>query len=413
MSQSRFPALPSSILLWLPGAAWVAYGIANGYRPSNLVLFAMATVVVTLGELLEVDLPGGRSTPVSSAVVFALFVLMPPIEVTAVAILAFAVGLIVRTRDADRVALLRSTSRRLAAILLSLAFYVWLAAVLPPFGNIDKGDLLARTLAMVIAGSLKLLADTGASALFISHAQRIPAFPIWMGQLSNRLAIHGAFLSVAALMALAYEVLGASAFVLFLLPLLAARRAFRRYASIHTTYVQTIRALSKVPEMAGYAPDGHSVRVAETAVAIARNRGLSDNQVQDIEFAALLHDVGRLSFEDPEEAPESAVGTRTGRRLALSSARIVGRTRYLERVAQIVQFQDEPFAEAERTTEDLIPKETQILKVANDFVELTEEGGPGLSRELAMHQLEQLNGIDYDPDILNALRKALKHRPFL
>lgn len=412
MSQSRFPALPSSILLWLPGAAWVAFGIANGHRPAHLVLFAMATVVVTLGEMLEVDLPGGRSTPVSSAVVFALFVLLPPIEVTAVAILSFAIGLIVRSRDADRVALMRSTSRRLAAILLSLAFYVWLSGVIPPF-DIEKGVLLASTLAMVIAGSVELLADTGSSALFISHAQRIPAFPIWQGQLSNRLAIHGAFLSVAALMALAYEVLGPSAFVLFLLPLLAARRAFRRYASIHTTYVQTIRALSKVPEMAGYAPDGHSVRVAETAIAIARNRGLSDNEVQDIEFAALLHDVGRLSFEDPEEAPESSVGTRTGRRLALSSARIVGRTRYLERVAQIVQFQDEPFARIERTTEDLIPKETQILKVANDFVELTEKGGPCLSRELAMHQLEQMVGIDYDPDILSALRRTLKHRPYL
>lgn len=214
-------------------------------------------------------------------------------------------------------------------------------------------------------------------------------------------------------MALAFEVLGGSAFILFLLPLLAARRAFRRYASIHTTYVQTIRALSKVPEMAGYAPQGHSIRVAEIAMSIARDRGLSDNEVQDIEFAALLHDVGRLSFEDPGAVPESAVGTRAGRQLALTSARIVGKTPYLARVAQIVNYQDEPFATAQRTTEELIPKETQIVKVSNDFVELTEEGGPRLSRLMALHQMEQMSGVDYDPVILSSLRRVLKQRPSL
>jgi response regulator RpfG family c-di-GMP phosphodiesterase len=278
---------------------------------------------------------------------------------------------------------------------------------------LDEGDLLALTAAMVVAGTLMLLIDTGASAFFIANVQRIPALPIWKGQLQNRAAIHGAFLSVAALMALAFEVLGGSAFVLFLLPLMAARRAFRRYASIHTTYVQTIRALSKVPEMAGYAPQGHSIRVAEVATSIARDRGLSDNEVQDIEFAALLHDVGRLSFDDPGAVPESAVGTRTGRQLALTSARIVGKTPYLARVAQIVNYQDEPFAAAQRTTAEFIPRETQIVKVSNDFVELTEEGGPRLSRLMAMHQLEQMSGTDYDPEILTALRHVLKRRPSL
>lgn len=412
MSQSRFPALLFSGILWLPAIWWVAYEIASGYRPSDLLLFGMATAVVVIGELLEVDLRGGRSTAVSSAVVFALFVVLPPVEVGAIATLAYAIGLLFRTKEGERVARFRSTSRRLASILISLILYVWLSRTIPPFG-FEGGDRLAETVAMVIAGTVMLLMDTGASAFFIAQAQKIPALPIWKGQLQNRTAIHGAFLSVAALMALAFGILGVSAFVLFLLPLLAARRAFKRYASIHTTYVQTVRALSKVPEMAGYAPKGHSIRVAEVATAIARDRGLSDNDVQDIEFAALLHDVGRLSFDEPDEVPESAVGTRAGKQLALTSARIVGKTPYLKRVAQIVHYQDELFGAANRTTDELIPRETQILKVSNDFVELTEDGGPRLSRLMAMHQLNQMAGVDYDPEILTALRRVLNRRPSL
>ena len=412
MSRSRFPALLSSGILWVPGVAWVANAAASGYRPRDLILFGMATLVVVIGELLEIDLRGGRSTAVSSSVVFALFVVLPSVEVAAITTLAYALGLLFRTKEGEGMARFRSTSRRLGAMLVSLLTYVWLSTAIPARLEGDN-RLLSLTLAMVVAGTLMLLIDTGASAFFIARVQRIPALPIWKGQLQNRAAIHGAFLSVAALMALAFEVLGGSAFILFLLPLLAARRAFRRYASIHTTYVQTIRALSKVPEMAGYAPQGHSIRVAEIAMSIARDRGLSDNEVQDIEFAALLHDVGRLSFEDPGAVPESAVGTRAGRQLALTSARIVGKTPYLARVAQIVNYQDEPFATAQRTTEELIPKETQIVKVSNDFVELTEEGGPRLSRLMALHQMEQMSGVDYDPVILSSLRRVLKQRPSL
>jgi putative nucleotidyltransferase with HDIG domain len=41
---------------------------------------------------------------------------------------------------------------------------------------------------------------------------------------------------------------------------------------------------------------GHSVRVARFAVAIAESMGLDESQAQNIEYAALLHDVGKIGI---------------------------------------------------------------------------------------------------------------------
>lgn len=413
MRRGRFPPQLVSFSVWAAVLSWLAFRVLSGHRPANWRVLALAAVIVALGELLEVDLPGGRSTPVSSAVVFALFVVLPSAADVVLAIVpAFLVGMVVKGREVGFGPRFRSTSRRLAATVVALAAYQPLAAVIPalPVEPLRRGALLSRTAAMVIAGALELMIDTGVSAAFVSRAQRIPGWPVWRGQMRNRLALHGSFLSVAALMALAHAILREAAFVLFLLPLLAARYSFRRYASIHKTYVQTVRALSKVPELAGYTHRGHSVRVAELATAIARDRGLSDNDVQDVEFAALLHNAGVISFDDPADVPESVAGTREGYRLALASARVIENTPYLERVARIMRSQDDPFTGMQYPDAEPAPAGARIVKVASDYVELTEEGGPALSPAAAIEQIDAGVGTEYDPGVVTSLRRVLAHR---
>jgi hypothetical protein len=402
----------SSSPIWVVAVGWTVYRLVTGYQIEDAFQLAVVTGVMALGEWLEVDLRGGRTTPVSTAVVFAIFVIMPPVEVILAVTVAYFIGTVVRSRQVSWEARFRSSSRRLTAVTLSLAVYLGMSTLLRPLpvDSPEQGRLLSLTLAMLLAGLLKLVVDTGVSALFISIVQKVPARPIWVGQMQNRLALHVAFLSVAALMALSHAVLGEAAFVLFLLPLVAARRSFRRYASIHKTYSQTIRGLSKVPELAEYAPQGHSVRVADIATAIARDLGFSDNEVQDVEFAALLHDVGRVSLGDPTDLPESVSGTDDGRTLAHASAGIISQTPYLDRVARIVRHQGDQFLDTGDFQPDLVLMGSRIVRTANDYVELTEQDGPGLPPEMAVEHLETRSGADYDPTIVASLGRILTHR---
>lgn len=395
--------------VWALALAWILGAVSGGFDLSSVGydLYFIAVGVVALGDLLEIDLRGGRSTPVSNAMVFALFVVLPKPGLVAVVVPAFLIAFVIRSRDLGWGPRFRSTSRRLATTLLTYWLYITLASVIPELA-VKRGDLISDVIAMVIAGAAYLVLDTGLSAAFISNAQRIPLVPIWRGQLQNLLPLHGAFLSVSALIALAQGVLGQWAFVLFLLPLFAARYSFRRYASIHKTYAQTIRALSKVPELAGYAPEGHSIQVAELAKRLARVHGLLDNEVEELEFAALLHDVGRISFEDPSEAPESVSGTPFGSRLAEASSEIVGQTPYLHRVAELVRDYELPYTSSGGLHDDRAHLSARILKVANAYVELTESAGPRVSSLGALHQLESEAGEVYDPAVVRSLRALLE-----
>jgi PAS domain S-box-containing protein len=56
-----------------------------------------------------------------------------------------------------------------------------------------------------------------------------------------------------------------------------------------------IRVLSSVVDRRDPYTAGHQRRVAEIAVAIARQLGLAEEDIQGIETAALLHDVGKIS----------------------------------------------------------------------------------------------------------------------
>lgn len=405
MKRKWFPVSPVSWAVWLAALGWLALDLVYLGAHKNWRTIALAAAVVLVGELLEVDLRGGRSTPVSSAVVFALFVILPPGNAGfLMAILpALVIAIVARSSSVGWGPKFRSTSRRLWSILISYGLFL---AVTRSLGLVHPFPS-SVTVIMVGAGSIKLLIDTAASSMFIANAQHIRVWPLWKGQLRNRLALHSALLSVAALMALAYESLGNLTFVLFLLPLLAARYAFKRYASIHKIYLQTVRALAKVPELAGYAPEGHSTRVAELAASLARERGMSDNEVQDLEFASLLHDVGRVSFADPGEFPESVAGTRAGQRIAEASATIIGRTPYLSKVAKIVRDSDRdpesPFLDGP------VLEGSLILKVANDFVELTEMGGPQMAEEVAFQLISSDVG-SYDNGVIGALSRVLELR---
>ena len=70
------------------------------------------------------------------------------------------------------------------------------------------------------------------------------------------------------------EVMGLAELAVFAGPLLVIQLAFRRYAGIRATYLQTVRALAQVTEVGGYVESGHSRRVSRLALAIGREFGM-------------------------------------------------------------------------------------------------------------------------------------------
>jgi putative nucleotidyltransferase with HDIG domain len=211
--------------------------------------------------------------------------------------------------------------------------------------------------------------------------------------------------SVAALLALAYPVLGAWTIPIFLAPLGATQFSFRQVATVRRNSLQTVRALARVPEMAGYTQRGHSARVATLAVQIAEELGVVQPELHDVEYAALLHDIGRISLPDPEES-----GATSRLELALVGAEIVEGTGHFARVAKMIGSQHEPYRRRGEDTNRTLPLGAKIIKVASAYDDYTEPAGPGRTAWDALERLHHEMAYDYDPQVIQALTRVLEKR---
>src|SRR2546430_3143937 len=88
------------------------------------------------------------------------------------------------------------------------------------------------------------------------------------------------------------------AVALFFLPLFLARFAFSKYAETRELFFGTVSALSQAIDAKDGFTRGHADRVSRIAGAIARQFGLAERQIEQIELAGLLHDIGKIGVED-------------------------------------------------------------------------------------------------------------------
>lgn len=221
--------------------------------------------------------------------------------------------------------------------------------------------------------------------------------------------------------------MGLYAIPTFAVPLLLTQFAFRRFAAVRTTYRQTIRALAQVTEVSGYVARGHGRRVTALAVEMARELGLPESQLVDLEYAALLHDIGQLSLTEPIPAGSTLVVPPAERqRVAALGADVIKTTGVLDWVAAIVARQADPYRRHREPPDPTLPIESRIIKAASAFDDvvtgLSRNRGAGadgttaaddikaIDPELAADAMERLRlgmAYEYDPRVVDALHAVL------
>ena len=192
-----------------------------------------------------------------------------------------------------------------------------------------------------------------------------------------------------------------------LLPYSFAHSAFKRFQQTKTTYRQTIRALARIPEVSGLGIDGHADRTTETATSIAKEMGLGPSQVDDVEYAALMHDIGRVSLSEPQVLKMGY----TDDDLARWSAEIIAESPYLERVAEQVRHQYEPFRKPGEQEDPDVSIVSRIIKVAAAYDWKVHK--TGMSPLSALEELHAGAAYEYDPEVVASLRRLLGGRGVL
>lgn len=269
------------------------------------------------------------------------------------------------------------------------------------------GDRWITALFMLAASAVALLLELLLLALVRAAGGNASLRRTLVDEAVALLPLFAALSASSATIALAERPLGVIAIPLFLTPLALLQFALRRHSTIRATYLQTVRSLSRLTELGGYTPAGHPTRVAALCVAVGRDVGLSEREVLDLEYAALLHDIGQVSLTEPIPRGATVLAAPGDqRRIAMDGARIVRETGELDHVALIMETQATSYRRVQELGEDL-PLASRIIKVVNAFDDLV-EGQSDADRSAAAIERIQLGlGYEYDPRVVDALSRVL------
>lgn len=414
----------------IPVAAAVALtaGLApfTDFGGGERLPFLIAIVVfIAIGELLEVTLPWGGTVTMGAAPAIGFMLAMDCDHVRAAAsscaltgngpaevAVAFAIGgtlaLFVRA--------LLKRGLRLQNFAMQSLTVVAASGVYAALSQLDARDAFGPPnisyLGIIGVFIVTILCDALLPAFAGVVGERLRLLPLLRSRLRASAALQMALVSVGSLLALAHPALDKNfpwSFLLILVPLAATQYSFRQFSSIQKTYLQTVGALAKVPEMAGYTPPGHSRRVADLAVDIALELGIEGRKIEEVQYAALLHDIGRVSLPDPESANDTTYRLQ----VALEGAAIVKETGYMPGVANIIGQQHEPYRRRGENQNRELDMGAKIVKVASAYDDLVNPGGPTRSPWDALERMHLGMAYEYDPGVIQAMTRVLEKRGVL
>jgi diguanylate cyclase (GGDEF)-like protein len=162
----------------------------------------------------------------------------------------------------------------------------------------------------------------------------------------------------------------------------------------------------------------HLSQVAELAVAVATQLGLSPVEVEQVRHAADLHDVGKVAIPDAildKPAPLDDEEWVFMRRHTVIGERIVAAAPALAPVASLVRASHERYdgqGYPDGLKGDEIPLGARIVSVCDSFDAMVADRPyrAALPEHVALAELDRCAGTQFDPVVVAAFRAALAER---
>ncbi|MFM2105408.1 MAG: hypothetical protein RL338_440 [Chloroflexota bacterium] len=220
---------------------------------------------------------------------------------------------------------------------------------------------------------------------------------------------------LAWLMAQIYLAVGATATLLFGLPLYTTRLANRRFAEMREMFTQTIGALAEAVDQRDPFTGGHSRNVQEISVAIGREMRVGPAELEALEWGGLLHDIGKIGVPDSVLLKKDRL-TREERMLMnahpVKGAEIIAPVTRLAPELPVIRHHHEWYNGSgypDRLMGEEIPLLARILHVADAFEAMTAARPyrmTPLTKTEAVEELRKFSGIQFDPAVVDAFVRS-------
>ncbi|RJQ29301.1 MAG: HD domain-containing protein [Peptococcaceae bacterium] len=187
------------------------------------------------------------------------------------------------------------------------------------------------------------------------------------------------------------------------------------YRNLHESYLSTIRALVSALGIKDPYTKGHSDAVAKHAVAIARRLGLSPQEIEGIEVAAVLHDIGKIGIREailnkPGKLDEEEL--RNVKKHPQFSLEILNGINFPWDVKPVIcahheRYDGKGYPAGLKGGE--IPLGARIIAVADLYDAMTSDRAyrKALSKKVVVEELKRVAGTQLDPEIVKVFMEVL------
>jgi putative nucleotidyltransferase with HDIG domain len=163
---------------------------------------------------------------------------------------------------------------------------------------------------------------------------------------------------------------------------------------------------------------GHSQRICDLAQAVGKALGCSEDDILDLQWAALLHDIGKIGVPDEilrKPGPLSFDEWRVMRQHPLIGADIINPVSKLENVVPIVRHHQEKFDGSgypDGLSGSEIPLGARILAVVDAYIAITDERvyRNARSRQEALLEIQRNIGTHFDPAVVEAFIQSIPNQ---
>lgn len=199
----------------------------------------------------------------------------------------------------------------------------------------------------------------------------------------------------------------------------AALRSASLYEQLERAYLGTAQALVAALEAKDAYTAEHARSIVERAEQVGRLLGLDDAALRDLRFAAVFHDIGKISVPEAilcKPGPLTPEEREIMERHTIVGEQILAPVEFLAGVRAVVRHEHERWDGAgypDKLAGEAIPLGSRIILACDALHAMTSDRPyrSALSHEDAVAELRRHAGTQFDPRVVEALLAVLDESP--
>nr|MDQ3328398.1 HD-GYP domain-containing protein [Chloroflexota bacterium] len=386
--------------------------------PNNAALALVFGVLVATVNLFPLSFAYKRRMSLDSAVIFAAVLLFDP----GIAILIAGLGCFAGDAISSR---LRAWSPEMVFNASQTALQAGAGALVLILAGWDHTQLvheqgLPRLLMTIVAAFIMYMVNTMLVAGVIGLQSGQAPFSVWRQSTD---LIHGEQLSEFALGLLAAVVLGRHPWALPLLifPAIAVYHSLERHVQLRRNTIAAVESMADIIDIRDPYTANHSRRVAEYSRELATALGLGPDEIDLVETAARVHDVGKTVVDVSVLTKQGKLTNEEWHQLRqhpITGAQILSRFPQFSHATTFVRHHHERIdglGYPDGLKGDQIPLGARIIAVADAFdaMSCARPYRSALANSVVLTELRQHRGTQWDAHIVDTLMALVERERIL